>query len=150
MNNPAEPPGSTASIDLSGRGPRALGEVRRWVEQLLARLDRPHVEDVIQVTDELASNAFEHAGGPQVIHVTYHPTPCSVTVEVEDGHPAHPTLGQSRFGAGAHRGRGMVLVDRLAMSWGVRRPSPGHETKTVWAEVSCAEEPCAPENTSTN
>ncbi|TDV48752.1 ATP-binding protein [Actinophytocola oryzae] len=138
----AEPHAPVASLDLRGKGPRALGEVRRWIGRVLARLSRAHVMDVIQVADELTSNAYEHAGGPGVIHVTIRLAPCSVIVEVEDDDPAMPTMGRSRFGSRACRGRGIQLVDRLSCSWGVRGPASGHGTKTVWAEIPCTEHPC--------
>jgi two-component sensor histidine kinase len=135
------PDESTASLDLHGKGPHALGAVRRWLGVELADLSRDCVVDVIQVADELTSNAFEHAGGPSTIRVTHDHAASLVTVEVEDEHPAAPTLGRSRFGPGAHRGRGMVLINELSCSWGVRGPTADHHTKTVWARVSCVEEP---------
>jgi anti-sigma regulatory factor (Ser/Thr protein kinase) len=134
------PDRATASLDLRGTSTRTLGEVRRWIGAQLARLSRDRITDVIQVADELTANAYEHAGGPCVIRVTHSATSCSVLVEVDDDDPATPTLGRSRHGPDAYRGRGTMLVDRLSCSWGVRRPAFGHGAKTVWAEISYAGE----------
>lgn len=136
---PAGPEGSTASLDLHGTGPRALTEVRRWIGATLTILNRVHLQDVIQIADELTSNAYEHADGACAIRVTHRPASGSVLIEVEDDNSATPTLGHSRHGPNAHRGRGMVLVDQLARTWGVRRPAFGRTTKTVWAEIPCTE-----------
>jgi anti-sigma regulatory factor (Ser/Thr protein kinase) len=135
----AGPDGPSASLDLHDTGPRALGEIRRWLRARLARLSRADLDDVIQVADELASNAYEHAGGACAIRLTHHRARCSVTVEVEDDDPATPTLGRSRHGPAACRGRGTVLVDQISRCWGVRRPAFGHNTKTVWAEIATAD-----------
>jgi hypothetical protein len=138
----ADPDGHTASLDLHGTSPRDLSEIRRWIGAELVELGQAHIDDVIQVADELTSNAHEHAGGPCAIHLTHHQAPCTVIVEVQDDDPALPTLGRSRFGPGACRGRGTVLINQLSRAWGVRRPTPGHITKTVWAAISGTNKTC--------
>jgi anti-sigma regulatory factor (Ser/Thr protein kinase) len=133
-----QPRGFRASLQLAGSSASSLTRVRRWLTEKLSGLERDHRQDVIQVADELTSNAYEHAGGPHAIHVSRHQLPCLVVVEVEDAAPATPTLGHSRFGTGAHRGRGLVLVDELADAWGVRRSGAHGGGKTVWARISCS------------
>jgi anti-sigma regulatory factor (Ser/Thr protein kinase) len=126
------------SLDLRGSTPRALARVRRWIAAQLASLDSADVQTVVQIADELTANAYEHGGGPHAVHLIHQRYPCRTTVEVDDSNTAAPTLGESRFGAAAHRGRGLVLVDQLAHDWGV---APSDGGKTVWAHVSCQAPP---------
>lgn len=126
------------TLDLTGSDARALARVRQWISEMLAGLGRSHVLEVIQVADELASNAYEHADGPRAVHVSHQPALRGTTVEVEDAHPlSRLTVGRSRFGDGAHRGHGLRIVDQIASAWGVRRSTGSREGKTVWAEIPC-------------
>lgn len=124
------------SLDLRGSDARALRRVRQWLATMLGDREDDHVAEVTQVADELVSNAFEHGGGPQVIRLYRDSGPGRTTVEVEDSNLDMPTMGRSRFGEAAHRGRGLVLVDELANAWGVRGEN-GSGCKTVWAVVTC-------------
>jgi anti-sigma regulatory factor (Ser/Thr protein kinase) len=124
------------SLDLRGSTPRALAQVRRWIAAHLGSLGRAHVQTVVQIADELTANAYEHGDGPHAIHLIHEHHPCRTIVEVEDSNTASLTLGESRFGSAAHRGRGLVLVDQLAHDWGV---APSDGAKTVWAHVVCGE-----------
>lgn len=129
--------GHSHSFDLRGTDVRALARVRRWIAAELAELGPAHIGDVIQVADELAANAYEHAGGPCAIHLHQRREPCLTTIEVDDAAPTKPTVGRSRFEKTANRGRGLVLVTRLAHAWGVRDTHRGPGGKTVWAQVTC-------------
>jgi hypothetical protein len=73
--------------------------------------------------------------------MSHHRAPCWIEIEVDDFNARPPALGRSRFGPEAHRGRGLVLVDRLSTAWGTRQYGDG-TGKTVWARISCAESPC--------
>jgi hypothetical protein len=62
-----------------------------------------------------------------------------VRIEIDDNNPDHPVVPHRPAGAPpvtGGRGRGMLLVERLAERWGV---DDQIETggKTVWAEISC-------------
>jgi anti-sigma regulatory factor (Ser/Thr protein kinase) len=128
------------TLDLTGSDVSALRRVRRWIRETLAGVGRGHVQDVIQVVDELASNAYEHGGGPRAVHVCHRTARQETTVEVEDLHPlGRLTPGRSRFGEASHRGHGLQIVDQLASAWGVRRTHGPGEGKTVWADVTWAE-----------
>jgi anti-sigma regulatory factor (Ser/Thr protein kinase) len=83
---------------------------------------------------ELVSNAYEHARSPERVLIRQAGTPCRVRVEVVDGSTAAVTPGRSRLDE--NRGRGLLLVDRLATEWGVYDHAAG---KTVWAEITCGE-----------
>lgn len=127
------------SLDLRGSTPRALSQIRHWITTQLPWAGRAHVESVVQVADELTANAYEHGDGPQAIHLIHEPRPCRTTIEVDDSNTAAPTLGHSRFGPTAHRGRGLRIVDQIAQAWGVRRAAKPDTAKTVWARIAGAE-----------
>ena len=126
--------------DLRGAGPETLSDVRAWARGLLPDLGRDHLADVLIVAVELVTNALDHGGGPRLIRVTRRRRPCVVTVEVEDSNTAALTPGVSRFGESGHRGRGLVMIAKVARDWGVRCDAGG---KTVWTEVGCPGRPCA-------
>lgn len=99
---------------------------------MLPEVTCDELEDVLLVVNELVSNAYDHGRSPRRLRLHHSSEPCFVRAEVDDASPELPTPGRSRFGAG--RGRGMVLVDRLAKDWDV---TPGTSGKTVWAEITC-------------
>jgi hypothetical protein len=104
-------------------------EVRGLVRELLSGRDGILVDDAVLVVDELASNAHVHARGPRSCRLILIDQDRCVRIEVDDASPAQPRLrNPDRTG-----GRGLVLVDRLASSWGVRNHG-AH--KTVWAELA--------------
>ncbi|WP_406347101.1 ATP-binding protein [Streptomyces sp. NBC_00648] len=87
---------------------------------------------------ELAANAVAHGSASShdsLLHVAVHPDrPATVRVEVSDAcadqHPQpHPCLPDND----AESGRGLVLVEALALAWGVASRPYG---KTVWAVVA--------------
>ncbi|MFJ8883673.1 ATP-binding protein [Streptomyces sp. NPDC102402] len=92
---------------------------------------------VTLVVAELAANAVLHGRVPGrdfALLLRRDDGRRVIRVEVSDTHPARPA--RARPGAVEERGRGLVLVDALAASWGVRdRVGPG---KTVWAECAVA------------
>jgi hypothetical protein len=111
-------------------------EVRGLVRELLSGRDGILVDDAVLVVDELASNAHVHARGPRSCRLILIDQDRCVRIEVDDASPAQPRLrNPDRTG-----GRGLVLVDRLASSWGVRNHGDGDPNravrKTVWAEVA--------------
>ncbi|MEV4143855.1 ATP-binding protein [Amycolatopsis sp. NPDC049691] len=109
-------------------------QVRRWASRTLTAVDDAHLGDVLMVTTELVTNAYDHGQGPLEVRMSYTPVPCRVHVEVDDSCLDQPVL--SRPSPTTPGGRGMLLVDKLAAAWGVREH---RETgsKTVWADVAC-------------
>ncbi|MFE2455337.1 ATP-binding protein [[Kitasatospora] papulosa] len=87
------------------------------------------------VVAELTANAALHGcvpGRDFALLLTYETHRSVVRVEVSDTHPARPTLFAPT--QDMDHGRGLVIVDALAVSWGVHdRVGPG---KTVWAECA--------------
>jgi anti-sigma regulatory factor (Ser/Thr protein kinase) len=127
-------------LDLTGSDARALRRVRGWIRDTLNGVRRGHIEDVTLVTDELTSNALEHGGGPRAVRVTRRSGRRQTLIEVDDlSSLGRLTVGRSRFGTEAHRGRGLRIVDALASTWGVRRMAGTLIGKTVWAEIDWAE-----------
>ncbi|MFB6962345.1 ATP-binding protein [Streptomyces sp. NPDC056309] len=92
-------------------------------------------DSVVLVVAELAANAVLHGRVPGrdfALALSFEEGRDVVRIEVTDTHPALParmTPGPDEGG-----GRGLVLVDALAVDWGLRnRLGPG---KTVWAECA--------------
>jgi two-component sensor histidine kinase len=122
-------------MDLLGTQASKVADVRHWVASELPNLAGDVRNDILLVATELASNAYDHGGGPRRIRLTRTDTPWLVLIEVDDANRQLPTVGQSRFGAETHRGNGLVLVEGLASEWGVtlNRNTDG---KTVWARFT--------------
>lgn len=124
-------PGDVVSHELPDETP-PLVHIRRWLRATLAKFPDDLLCDVLLVCTELVSNAYDHARGPRDVRVALQAGGRVVRVEVDDGSPqALPTPGQSS--AGSFRGRGLVLVERMASRWGVLHRG---DRKTVWAEFS--------------
>lgn len=129
-DNPPDNSGDLV-LDLGERVP-AMVMVRRWATDALADLSDEVLGDVLLVVTELVTNAYDHGQFAREVRLLRIPEPCSVRIEVDDSSPEQPVLGHSRIDR--HRGRGLVIVDRLSKEWGV---IPNIVGKTVWAEVSC-------------
>ncbi|MFE4590628.1 ATP-binding protein [Streptomyces laurentii] len=102
--------------------PKAVGEVRHLFEG----------DDVRLCVSELLTNVIRHVGEgtPVTVRVTSSYTG-RLRVGVSDPDPrAWPILQD--VGAGAESGRGLALVDAVALQWGVE---PGPAGKTVWCEL---------------
>ena len=128
--------------DLTERGVAALPAVRAWVRETANDIGADALTDLLLVVVELVTNAIEHGGGPRRLRLTR--TFAEVNVEVEDTNLDELTPGESRFGASAHRGAGLVLVRRICRDWGVR-PDTASGGKTVWSTMPCEEHACSDE-----
>ena len=104
-------------------------EVRAGVRDLLGNYSGLTVDDAVLVTDELVSNANRHGDAPRACRLGLRDGGRSLLIEVDDSSPRQPRIRPPHTGGG----RGLVLVDRLATSWGVRNQSGD---KTVWAEMA--------------
>jgi anti-sigma regulatory factor (Ser/Thr protein kinase) len=120
------------SVDLNEYVHNVAG-IRSLTRLALAGVSDDDLEDIVLVVTELVSNAFDHGTSPRWMRLYLTPAPCVVRCEVDDTAPELPVLGKSRLNG--FRGRGMVLVDQCATSWGVTQ---GDGYKTVWAEFECA------------
>ena len=109
----------------------AVPEARHAVtEQLVAWHCEPLRDATALVVSELVTNAVLHARTP--LEVSLLREPDGVRVSVTDGGEGlpqtHPTLGLGTTG------RGLLLLEALALSWGVEPLPEGG--KTVWAVLT--------------
>lgn len=107
---------------------------RRFVGSTLIGWGRVAVADVVVLlVSEVVTNAVVHAGphgpGDEVV-VAVGRVGDAIRVEVADGHPGLPVVGDGAVGGLS--GRGCLLVDALASAWGVTANGSG---KVVWFEV---------------
>ncbi len=85
------------------------------------------------VVSELVTNAVRHAGGELVVSLRRQGN--HVVVGVRDDSPEQPQLRHAADYATS--GRGLAIVDALALQWYVCPHGPdGQIGKTVWAEVA--------------
>jgi len=99
---------------------------------------------VALVVAELASNAATHGERPDSrfeLRLTVEPVGASTStvslrIEVTDGHAGLPPVYPKAPVDTAESGRGLLLVDALAVGRGVQREDQGG--KTVWAVVELA------------
>ncbi|MET7529194.1 SpoIIE family protein phosphatase [Streptomyces goshikiensis] len=91
---------------------------------------REQSDEVVLAADELMTNALVHTdGGAQIsLRLT---ADGRIRIEVEDGSSALPQRREA--GDWAVSGRGLLLVDRLAVAWGVEPRGGG---KSVWCEFT--------------
>lgn len=85
-------------------------------------------DEVALVISEMVTNAVRHAAPP--VHLEVETTDDDVLIAVCDGSPVTPEMRAPDDDA--EGGRGMVLVDLIAVEHGVRVQPPG---KTVWARI---------------
>jgi len=86
------------------------------------------VDDASLLVSELVTNALLHARSDAVVALTA--TAATVRVAVADRSPRAPV--RRRHGADATTGRGLRLLEQLALRWGVDAAPDG---KTVWFEL---------------
>jgi anti-anti-sigma regulatory factor/anti-sigma regulatory factor (Ser/Thr protein kinase) len=114
--------------------PSAPAAARGFVRELcrywlLALPDEDVTERAVLVADELVTNAFLHARTEIRVRVELRGD--RLHVAVRDGSPRLLRLVGS--GLEAEAGRGLVLVERIARAWGVRRDPGGG--KVVWCTL---------------
>ncbi|MFJ3586882.1 ATP-binding protein [Streptomyces sp. NPDC090127] len=125
----------------------AVPEVRHALRRMLRAWGEPGASDVAELlTSELVTNALIHTDHGAVVTATV--VPDSLRVEVRDfvsglsgpAAPSAPCVPFADGGTHGHRpqrddthGRGLVLVQELADSWGVEDHGVG---KVVWFELN--------------
>jgi anti-sigma regulatory factor (Ser/Thr protein kinase) len=127
-----ERPGDDADADglVVPSVPRSVSLARRFAIARCVALGRDDAVDTVALlVSEVATNAVLHAYGA-ALRVQVLDRGARVRVEVSDGSPVLPV--QRRALAGAEDGRGLALLEALALAWGVK-PRPGG--KTIWFEV---------------
>lgn len=105
-------------------------KARRAVSGCCERLGLKTVQDdMLLVVSEMVTNAIRHAMPPICLEIAAGAE--DIVVSVYDGSPARPAARS--VPDEAEGGRGMMLVDLLAVDHGVRPQPPG---KAVWARLS--------------
>ncbi|MET7383700.1 ATP-binding protein [Streptomyces sp. NPDC005529] len=125
-------------------GPAVLRGQRGALRRKLAAwgLGRTATDDILLVTGELLANALGHGTPPVRVVFTRSRTAEGLLVHIEVADAGtglntgmvratwrHPSFSL------ADGGRGLLIVDTLAESWGDVPTDEGH---TVWADVDCA------------
>jgi anti-sigma regulatory factor (Ser/Thr protein kinase) len=113
----------------------APGRARAAVQEFCQRLRVGGDREAAQlVTSELVTNAVVHTGTK--IDLTLRLVGASLHIAVRDGGPGRPRI--TDIDESSESGRGLLLVDALASSWGTFFPDDG---KVVWATVRVRELP---------
>ncbi|MGJ5898362.1 ATP-binding protein [Streptomyces niveiscabiei] len=112
----------------------AVPTARRRVVELARRLDLILSDDLLATIELLASeviaNAVVYSGATCSVAVTRNLE--SLRVEITDENPSLPTITEAE--PDDETGRGLLLVDTLADTWGTQPSSLG---KTTWFEITC-------------
>ncbi|MEK9521472.1 ATP-binding protein [Streptomyces venezuelae] len=130
------PPSGPPAQAIFPKGPDAPASARLYVRDVLVHDDEPlgesQLDDVLLIVSELVTNAYRYGTEPgDSILVTVLTTTELVRVEVHDPCRTFPRI---RVESGERaRGRGLNLVDGLALRWGVDERPMG---KAVWVEVA--------------
>ena len=110
--------------------PGSAALARRHVAAACSHLGREFHDVAVLLASELVGNAVEHAHS-DAIHLVVDRGESRFRVEVHDDLAGRPAPQQTD--ALAPRGRGLMLVERLAAEWGVD-PSP-RGGKQVWFQL---------------
>jgi anti-sigma regulatory factor (Ser/Thr protein kinase) len=115
----------------------APARARRAAAELRTTIGAAHFPDVELLISELVTNAVQHGrhDGERSIGLEIEVRPGQVRVSVDDQGagfepPPEATNGQPR-------GRGLMIVDRLASRWGIEPRPP----TTVWFELDTGRAP---------
>jgi two-component sensor histidine kinase len=115
--------------------PASVAAARRFVGTQCERW-KLSAESAQLVVSELVTNAVRYAGG-EVTVTLRRDGDNHVVIAVRDDSPKRPQL--RHVPDDATNGRGLAIVDAVALRWDVRLHGVAGETgKTVWAEVDAA------------
>ncbi|GHJ40354.1 SpoIIE family protein phosphatase [Streptomyces sp. TS71-3] len=134
-------PGQAArrtTLAVAQAEPERIAQARTQLRELLHDWpDREQVDSAELLVSELLANVLRHTDGDArlVAEVTGIPGQECMRVEVTDSsiEPPH----RRRPGELASSGRGLLLIEYLANSWGV---APRGDGKTIWFELNESEE----------
>ena len=110
-------------------GPRAPAAARASVRATCAPAFPHLLDDALLLVSEVVTNAVKHGHAPLRLTVDCDLT--GIVVTVEDASPLMPRA--RRTDRRRHSGRGLVLVEKVAVEWGVRRTQVG---KQVWFRLA--------------
>ena len=112
--------------------PRSVSRARRFASSTLIQWSLPALrDDVALLVSELVTNAVLHAHSDSELVLLAHPD--ELRVEVHDDSARLPQ--QRNYSEVSGTGRGLLLLQRLASSWGSEPTARG---KVVWFTVPIA------------
>ncbi|MFF0450715.1 SpoIIE family protein phosphatase [Streptomyces sp. NPDC004609] len=123
---------------------RGVAGVRRFLRDVLREWNRlPLLDDLELLVSEVVTNGLIHAHSEVDLRLREYPDRIRVEARDSDPYPPVPTvlLNDESSNQEAESGRGLLIVEALALAWG---SSPAGRGKTTWFEVSTAAAP-APE-----
>ncbi len=113
---------------------------RQFVTEALSHRGLRHcLDEVLVVVSELVENAIRHTGGGCQVRLEF--APGQLVLGVADGSQVMPRFRRQE-GLLQVRGRGLLLVDRLADRWGAELTATGG--KLVWARLVLGPRPPPP------
>jgi anti-sigma regulatory factor (Ser/Thr protein kinase) len=138
VTSPGAPAGDTVTQALEHR-PDAAGAARAVTRAVLKdwHADQDAAESVVLVVSELVTNAVEHALPPVTLHLCLARAGDQVWVGVTDGGPAQDDGAWTSSCTREEHGRGLVVVEVLAISHGTRTHPGG--AATHWALLTVHE-----------
>jgi len=107
----------------------SVRSVRRWVSDVASEWLLAEVETIVLLASELATNAVLHARTEYEVRVSLIEGE-TIRMEVFDHNSRLPSIAS--VPTDATSGRGLLIVQALASSWGIDNHSDG---KTVWFEL---------------
>jgi hypothetical protein len=112
----------------------AARQARNVTTDACVRWDLPDLlAPACLIASELVSNVVDHAHTMMSLRVTLRPR--YLQIAVRDGSAAEPTALSTQGDATARRGRGLMLIEATAHSWGWL---PTENGKVVWASLQVA------------
>jgi anti-sigma regulatory factor (Ser/Thr protein kinase) len=111
--------------------PAAARTARAFVQEFCRRHELPvdTEDDAVLITSEVVGNAWLHARSGTHLQLGYQQG--VLRIEISDGSTRQPVRRESA--ALDRNGRGLLIMDVLAQSWGVDELPSG---KTVWFELT--------------
>jgi len=126
--------GAATTSGVFVAAPGAVAAARQFVTEALTSWGESHlVWDGALIISELATNAIVHGGSPFRASIRRAGNVVRIAVEdVGPGLPQHRTVLHDALG-----GRGLAIVEQLALRWGCDRVDGG---KVLWAELEATSE----------
>ncbi|MEU3983991.1 SpoIIE family protein phosphatase [Streptomyces sp. NPDC026672] len=115
---------------------RGVSQVRCFLRDVLHGWQRlPLLDDLELLVTEVVTNALIHAHSEVDLRLRMYADRIRVEVRDSDSYPPVPTalLEDETSNQEAESGRGLLIVDALALTWG---SSPAGRGKTTWFEIA--------------
>ena len=115
------------------RHPSEVERGRKHVADACRAYERDLAETAMLLASELITNALRHGTGEITVLVT--PVDGAVRVDVADENPMPPRARNARWQD--EGGRGLLIVEKLATSWGMESLPQGRG-KSIWFTLRSA------------